>query len=211
MNRFLLFLRNSRLPGIILLLIFQFIVQRVFIIQKLFGRFRDEEPTEEDYEALGSNNDYHIDLIPKVILSYGKMASLLKDVGVYDDLTLKPIDMHGAYSGRMKRVGKVGIHCHLRIQLPSSSDEANRSSLLNIMQRLHCRNFLASVEEKTSKVAKPVVDNKSLTSHKSIEDVYSKYGISEGSQGFIGHGIALYDNNDYLEEDFKETYERIRQ
>lgn len=41
------------------------------------------------------------------------MASLLKDVGVYDDLTLKPIDIHGAYSGRMKRVGKVGIHCLL--------------------------------------------------------------------------------------------------
>lgn len=75
------------------------------------------------------------------------------------------------------------------------------------MQRLHCRNFLASIEEKTSKVP----DSKSLTSHKSIEDVYSKYGISEGSQGFIGHGIALYDNNDYLEEDYKETYDRIQQ
>lgn len=75
----------------------------------MFHRFREEEPTEEDFEALGSNKDYHIDLTPKVILSYGKMASLLKDIGIYSVLSLKPIDIHGAYSGRMKRIGRVRV------------------------------------------------------------------------------------------------------
>ena len=76
-------------------------------MQKLFNRFREEEPTDEDFEALGSNKDYHIDLIPKVIVSYGSMASLLKKVGIFDQLPLKPIDMHGVYSGRSKRICRV--------------------------------------------------------------------------------------------------------
>lgn len=70
------------------------------------------------------------------------------------------------------------------------------------MQRIHCRNILSAVEEKSSKP--------SLVSSKTMEEMYSKFGISEGSQGFIGHGLAFYNNNDYLEEDYKDTYKRIR-
>ena len=78
-------------------------------MQKLFERFREEEPTDEDYEALGSSKDYHIDLIPKVIVSYGSMASLLKEVGVFDKINFKYIDLHVAFNGRTKRIGKVGV------------------------------------------------------------------------------------------------------
>ena len=42
-----------------------------------------------------------------------------------------------------------------------------------------------------------------------MEDVYAKYGLSVGSQGYIGHGIALYDNDDYLEEACQSTFDRI--
>lgn len=42
-----------------------------------------------------------------------------------------------------------------------------------------------------------------------MEDVYAKYGLSIGSQGYIGHGIALYDNDDYLEEACQSTFDRI--
>lgn len=42
-----------------------------------------------------------------------------------------------------------------------------------------------------------------------MEDVYKKYGISEGTQGFIGHGMAFYENNEYIEENLNQTYERI--
>ena len=42
-----------------------------------------------------------------------------------------------------------------------------------------------------------------------MEDLYAKYGMSVGSQGYIGHGIALYDNDDYLEEACESTFDRI--
>lgn len=77
--------------------------------KKLFSRFREEEPTDEDFEALGSNKAYHIDLIPKVIVTYGSMAQLLREIGVYDNLELRPIDLHMVYSGRLNKIGRVAI------------------------------------------------------------------------------------------------------
>ena len=37
------------------------------------------------------------------------MASLLKELGVYEQVVMKPIDIHGVYSGKLNRVVKVLI------------------------------------------------------------------------------------------------------
>ena len=46
-------------------------------------------------------------------------------------------------------------------------------------------------------------------SNATMEDTYHKFAISEGTQGMIGHGLALYENNDYLEEEAHVTFDRI--
>ena len=43
-----------------------------------------------------------------------------------------------------------------------------------------------------------------------MQEVYSAFGVSEGSQGFIGHGLAMHSSNVYLEGDCKPTFKRIR-
>ena len=70
-----------------------------------------------------------------------------------------------------------------------------------MMQRHHCRSLLQSVEEKAKT---------SKTISKTMQEVYSAFGVSEGSQGFIGHGLAMHSSNVYLEGDCKATFKRIR-
>ena len=45
----------------------------------------------------------------------------------------------------------------------------------------------------------------------SMDEVYEKYGISEGSRAFIGHGMAMYPNDDYLDDSPKPFFSRIQQ
>lgn len=79
------------------------------------------------------------------------------------------------------------------------------------MQRLRCRNLLSSVEEQAGNFTSETKNTttKSYPSNISMEDVYKEYSISEGTQSFIGHGMAFYENDEYLEENVKQTYERI--
>ncbi|KAK8830888.1 hypothetical protein WA577_003589, partial [Blastocystis sp. JDR] len=170
-----------------------------FDLLKLFSRFREEEPTDEDFEALGSNKAYHIDLIPKVIVAYGSMARLLREIGVYDSLELQPIDLHMAYSGRSKKIGR----------LPSSPEDASRSSVLSIMQRIRCRSLLQSVQEQCEEKSPEAGVAKLPLSNATMEDTYHKFTISEGTQAMIGHGLALYENDDYQEEEARATFDRI--
>ena len=142
-----------------------------YYVQKLFQRFREEEPIDEDYEALGSNKDYHVDLIPKVLLSYGLMASLLKDIGVYDKLEWESVAPM-VYSGRNKRV----------YRLPCSPEDANRSPLLTMMQKMRWKNFLQAIGEKEKHPDLP--SSHAQPSTVSMDEVYEKYGISEGSVSY---------------------------
>ena len=72
-----------------------------------------------------------------------------------------------------------------------------------MMQRLRWKSLLQSVKEYRDR------PRKSSNQGELMEDVYAKYGLSVGSQGYIGHGIALYENDDYLEEEYQQTYDRI--
>lgn len=175
----------------------------------MFSRFREEEPTDEDFEALGSNKAYHIDLIPKVIVAYGSMARLLREIGVYDSLELQPIDLHMAYSGRSKKIGRVRLFCFADAQLPSSPEDASRSSVLSIMQRIRCRSLLQSVQEQCEEKSPEAGVAKLPLSNATMEDTYHKFTISEGTQAMIGHGLALYENDDYQEEEARATFDRI--
>lgn len=175
----------------------------------MFSRFREEEPTDEDFEALGSNKAYHIDLIPKVIVTYGSMARLLREIGVYDSLELQPIDLHMAYSGRSKKIGRVRLFSLADAQLPSSPEDASRSSVLSIMQRIRCRSLLQSVQEQCEEKPPEAGVAKLPLSNATMEDTYHKFTISEGTQAMIGHGLALYENDDYQEEEARATFDRI--
>ena len=42
-----------------------------------------------------------------------------------------------------------------------------------------------------------------------MTDVYAKFGLEAGTQDFIGHALALFPNDVYLQQPAKEAFERI--
>ena len=133
---------------------------------------------------------------------------IFKTTGILEKLNLQHINAHMAYSGRNKRIYK----------MPASPEEASRSNLLSMMQRIHCKNFLQLVEEKPRTSRSSSFDGlirptaiRSISSTDTMDEFYERHSISEGSRGFIGHGMGMYGSDDYLEDTVKVPFAAIRQ
>ena len=136
------------------------------------------------------------------------MIDIFRTTGILEKLDLQKISTHMAYSGRNKRIYK----------MPASPEEASRSNLLSMMQRIHCKNFLQLIEEKPRTSRSSSFDglirstlSRSVSSTDTMDEFYERHSISEGSRGFIGHGMGMYGNDDYLEDTVKEPFAAIRQ
>ena len=51
-------------------------------MQELYKRFKGEMPEEKIQKKLGSSRDYCVDLIPKFLMSCGKLSDILYITGV---------------------------------------------------------------------------------------------------------------------------------
>ena len=85
--------------------------------------------------------------------------------------------------------------------------EAVRSPLMGLFEKRRAKNFFQFIQ---------AYDANNPATHQNInldvtpmKDVYTKFGLEAGTQDFIGHAMALYSEDSYLQRPARETYERI--
>jgi len=147
--------------------------------------------------SLGQSRDYNVDLIPKFIMSTGKMVEILVKTDVTRYLEFKAVD--GSFVVADGKVYKV----------PSTSGEALKSSLMGILEKRRCGKFLEFVgecDEKDPKVNKEKFDLSKMTAR----EVFKHFGLSEQTIDFIGHSMALHNNDAYLDQAAFDTINRVR-
>lgn len=93
---------------------------------QLWERFKGGERAPA---RLGNSRDYNVDLVPKFIMSTGKLVKVLLTTDVTKYLEFKGVD--GSYVLNKGRVEKV----------PGSDYEALRSPLLGLFEKRRARNF----------------------------------------------------------------------
>ena len=91
----------------------------------MFKKFRDREPTKEEFERLGQNRDYNVDLIPKFIMACGNLVNMLLLTKVTNYLDFKQIEGSYVFNGKNKTVSKV---CSVPSPFPSDARYSPRSS-----------------------------------------------------------------------------------
>jgi len=161
-------------------------------LNQLFEKFGKGKPTE----ALGASRDYNVDLIPKFIMSSGLLVSILIKTDVTRYLEFKSVDGSFVVNG-----GKV-------YKVPSTSAEALKSSLMGILEKRRCGKFLEYVgdyEENDPKTFKGY-DLKKMTA----AQLFKEFGLSNETIEFIGHAMALYYSDEYLNQPALETVKRVR-
>jgi len=147
--------------------------------------------------SLGPSRDYNVDLIPKFIMATGKMVEILIKTDVTRYLEFKACD--GSYVVAEGKVYKV----------PATSGEAVKSSLMGILEKRRCGKFLEFVgdcDEKDPKKNKEGWDLTKMTAR----DVFKHFGLSPETIDFIGHAMALHNNDAYLDLPAFESLNRIR-
>ncbi|MCJ1277765.1 Rab GDP dissociation inhibitor alpha [Puttea exsequens] len=171
-------------------------------IEALFKKYGNYSKGEEPWKKYGRVNDWNIDLVPKLLMSNGELTNILVSTDVTRYLEFKQIA--GSYvqlgSGPRATVSKV----------PSDASEALRSPLMGLFEKRRAKKFLEWVG--AFKEDDPASYGGLALDRCTMREVYDKYGLEASTRDFIGHSMALYQTDEYINEKgaAKETVQRIR-
>ncbi|XP_030561924.1 rab GDP dissociation inhibitor alpha [Drosophila novamexicana] len=161
-------------------------------LEELFQRYGLEPPGEK----FGRGRDWNVDLIPKFLMANGQLVKLLIHTGVTRYLEFKSIEGSYVYKG-----GKIA-------KVPVDQKEALASDLMGMFEKRRFRNFLIYVQDfreddpKTWKDFDPTKAN--------MQGLYDKFGLDKNTQDFTGHALALFRDDEYLNEPAVNTIRRIK-
>lgn len=162
-------------------------------LSQLYSKFK---PSSQKPDTLkGRDRDWCVDLIPKFLMANGELTNILVHTDVTRYIEFKQIS--GSYVYRSGRISKV----------PSNDSEALRSSLMGMFEKRRMKRFLEFIAN---------YDDDNVSTHQNLDldkntmnEVYTHFGLESGTKDFVGHAMALWSNDDYLEEVARPTYERI--
>lgn len=82
-------------------------------------------------------------------------------------------------------------------KVPGNDSEALKSDLMGLFEKKRCRNFFIYVQnfsEEDKKTWKDLDVFKNTSA-----DLYKKFGLEENTIDFIGHAVAMYRDDEYLQ------------
>ncbi|KAI1767393.1 rab GDP-dissociation inhibitor [Hypoxylon sp. FL1150] len=171
-------------------------------LETLFKKYGNYAKGDEPWKKYGRANDWNIDLVPKFLMSSGELTNILVSTDVTRYLEFKQVA--GSFvqqnSGPKATVAKV----------PSDAGEALKSPLMGIFEKRRMKSFIEWIG--TFDINDPATHKGLDFSKCTSKEVYDKFGIEAGTRDFIGHAMALYLNDSYLDVPGKapETIERIK-
>eukprot|EP00884_Botryococcus_braunii_P012359 jgi/Botrbrau1/21123/Bobra.0061s0018.1 len=162
-------------------------------LKQLWDRFRQGQ---QPPAALGASRDYNVDLVPKFIMGNGKLVRVLVHTDVTKYLEFKAVD--GSYVLSKGRVEKV----------PATDMEALKSNLMGLFEKRRARSFFQYVQN---------YDDNNIQTHKghdlqrmTMDELYKVFGLDVMTIDFIGHALALYRDDAYMQEPAYETVKRVK-
>ena len=162
-------------------------------LEELFSKFKMPTNNLEEY---GKGRDWNVDLIPKFLMANGELVKLLIHTGVTKYLEFKVVD--GSYVYKGQKISKV----------PADEREALSSSLMGMFEKRRFRSFLLFVQNFNfnDRSTWKEVDPNATTAAK----LYEKFGLDSETGEFTGHALALYNNDNYLNQPCGDLITRVK-
>ncbi|RMD41670.1 hypothetical protein DV735_g3438, partial [Chaetothyriales sp. CBS 134920] len=172
-------------------------------IEALYRQYGNFKPGEEPWKKFGRANDWNIDLVPKLLMANGELTNILVSTDVTRYLEFKQIAGSFVQQGAGPRATVAKV--------PSTAAEALSSPLMGLFEKRRAKRFLEWVgafEENNPATHNAGIDINRAT----MKDVYDKFGLEPSTRDFIGHSMALFPTDDYLNASGMalETVTRIR-
>jgi len=152
-------------------------------LTQLFQQFKGNAAPGAD---LGASRDYNVDLVSKFITATGLMVKMLLHTDVVRYLDFKQVE--GSFVFRGGKVYKV----------PATDKEALASPLMGLFEKRRCQKFLMFVQD--FEKDDPKTHNKLDLTKKTPRELMSKdFGLEPDTIDFLGHALALYLDDNYLD------------
>ena len=166
-------------------------------LSHLWSNFNKNQIPPEQY---GEDKDWNIDLIPKIMMTNSPFVKLLLITEVYHFIEWKNIeevfvyqyDNGGVFSSAKGRIYKV----------PSTLEDISNSELMGLFEKNRCKKFYNFIQN--------FKENEGMNVNTSFRDVIKQFGLEFNTVDFIGHAIALYSDNNFIEDKAITTIKRIK-
>ena len=169
-------------------------------LTNLYEKFRPGQTPPSSY---GPNRDWNIDLIPKFIMANGDIVKILLKTKVTRYLEWKSVD--GTYVYQFQPAGMFQGAKYIH-KVPSTDIEALKSPLMGMIEKTRCMKFFQFVA--TFDLNKPPADvNPQRTT---MAELYTRFGLQADTIDFVGHALALYIDDSYVNKPCGTTIERIQ-
>ncbi|PWA50436.1 GDP dissociation inhibitor [Artemisia annua] len=151
------------------------------LLAQLWKRFKgsDEPPAE-----LGPPREYNVDMF---MMANGALVRVLIHTSVTKYLNFKAVD--GSYVFNKGKIHKV----------PATDVEALKSPLMGLFEKRRARKFFIFVQDYDDNDPKSH-EGMDLTKVPARDLISKKYGLDDNTIDFIGHSLALYRDDSYLDE-----------
>ncbi|KAH0555995.1 Rab GDP dissociation inhibitor alpha [Trichoglossum hirsutum] len=159
-------------------------------IETLFKKYGNFKKGEEPWKKYGRANDWNIDLVPKFLMANGELTNILVSTDVTRYLEFKQIAGSYVQQGRTPRATVAKV--------PSDAAEALRSPLMGMFEKRRAKKFLEWVG---------AFDENNPSTHNGLNvnacvprEIYDLFSLEPGTRDFIGHAMALYIDDQYIQE-----------
>uniref|UniRef100_A0A6Q2ZA58 Rab GDP dissociation inhibitor n=1 Tax=Esox lucius TaxID=8010 RepID=A0A6Q2ZA58_ESOLU len=161
-------------------------------LEEVYRKFQVPGPAK----SLGRGRDWNVDLIPKFLLASGQLVKMLVYTEVTRYLDFKVIE--GSYVYKAGKIHKV----------PSTEAEALSSDLMGMFDKRRFRKllvFILNFEEGDPRTHQDIDPNRT-----SMRELFRRFDLGPDIMEFTGHALALYRNDDYLDQPCVQTIRRIK-
>ncbi|KAJ8360989.1 hypothetical protein SKAU_G00175140 [Synaphobranchus kaupii] len=161
-------------------------------LEELYKKFQVPGPPN----SMGHGRDWNVDLIPKLLLANGELVKMLLYTGVTRYLDFKVVEDSFVYqAGRVHKV-------------PSTEAEALASDLMGMFDKRRFRkllHFVLNFEDRSPRTHQDMDPR-----HISTRELFHHFDIGPDVIEFTGHALALHQNDEYLDQPYLQTVNRIR-
>ena len=172
-------------------------------ITSLWNKFCPTEPVPKD---LGANREWNVDLIPKFVMAYGKLVKLIIKTKVSDYLNWKCVE--GTYVYQYQKAGFFSKEGPKIDKVPANDREALSSDLMSLFEKRRCQKFFQFVQKFDERA--PESFKKNDPRGKTFAEFVKNFELEPNTIDFLGHAVALYETDDFLQRAAMEVVGRVQ-
>jgi len=93
-------------------------------------------------------------------------------------------------------------------KVPANDQEALKSDLMGLFEKRRCRNFLLFVQK--FDLNNPKTHENMDPQKTSMRNVFKHFELEDNTIDFVGHAVALYTNDQFLDKPYADVFQKIR-